>query len=222
MNDHTRTVDHSQFDCLASLFWRHLFSISVVLLGTLAVDNGAAPHAAEKGVPQDESGIRNAPKVKVRPVSEHRKYFEMLAQTAHCFEYSGAWTECWIEVEMDGEVTRFGEVVGQSLREYREAPAKVGNVLPEPSGRILWVIRREGSKEVWDLAISVRHTDRSVYKIPCKGIVPPQVSGRYRGRPRPRYTPGADGAIVLYTLEHTGNETDQIVRSAKLMCRALD
>jgi hypothetical protein len=71
------------------------------------------------------------------------------------FEFKGAAAvDAWVEVEIDGQRTRLGEVLGRHLLK-----AGLPEDSPSLSGYILWARAKQlktGEKEVWRLAIGVQ------------------------------------------------------------------
>ena len=160
----------------------------------------------------------------IEPVQEGNEYFAALGQEAYCFKYEGTWIDCWIEVEKDGEKSRLGEV-GMLLRE--SLGKNKAQAITEPSGHLVWVRRKSGDKELWDLGIDL--ADRyGKLKASYHSTMssPPLPSGPYGGRSMSRSSGGSlkDGnEITLYSFDVSTIDHDKKSKrewSAALKSRA--
>lgn len=161
----------------------------------------------------------------IEPVQEGNEYFAALGQEAYCFKYEGTWIDCWIEVEKDGEKSRLGEV-GMLLRE--SLGKDTAQAITKLSGHLVWVRRKSGDKELWDLGIDVADANGEAKASSHTTVFsPPLPSGPYHGGSKMSHLSGGslkDGnEITLYSFDVSTIDADKKSKrewSAALKCRA--
>ncbi len=225
MNDQRSAVRRHRPEYAASLRLPVLIAVFLFTLGACTDDKVETQRdlpATDKRVEPDAPGVHRA--AKIQRVTEAEEFFELVHQCARCFKYEGALLDCWIEVEAMGKTTVLGEQLGQRIRTHREEEEEVERTFDKPSGRIVWVRRRENGMEVWDLGIFVTDDDGNGFGTWSVGMQPPEVGpGRentFRSGRCGALSSGRENVLIFY--DRIGDQPGQILRSAKLKCKIID
>jgi len=172
--------------------------------------------------PQPATPAAPAPPARpwVREAPEARAYFELLGHEATLFRFEGAVPEVWFEVTTDGRT----EELKRDLSRGARADVEGGSAGLVSSGSILWVRRRAGGEEWWDLAIGLENSAGRLVTSYRDTFAPPRpqagigVSGSW-GRDNGYAVFGPDGVADLDGFHNPTEGKFGVARRVVLKCR---
>jgi len=198
---------------------------SLLALGILEVRRAGRsaekPTGSEPGASSQPSvADQTTPTAKVTNVTSSSPLMPFVDSSGHCFKYEGAWVECLIEIEENGQKTVVAEITA-NLKNNAQAANRHNDRLKgkPPSGYIAWVSSSEGDQKVWHLWANVIDPETGepiatmTRSTPKAHATPRSVD--ITGTPGGPLKAGKDTVLVTRTVF----EDEKVVRTARLVCR---
>jgi hypothetical protein len=168
--------------------------------------------------------------LRIRRDTEAEELLKLLGIEADCFKYEGDWIDCWIEIDVDGKQSTWGEGRGEIMRLAATKNVAGEPGVGKPSGSMVWVRRSQNKDEVWDLALSgkVKIAGGEERSSSTLTLGPPN------GPPQPRVVRAQrllrgdaeavlknGQAATLVTQLSLSDKAGDITRTVKLQCKPL-